>query len=30
VKAYGTLTPKQVNRLLQDQDWMEICNGNQK
>jgi hypothetical protein len=29
VKAYGTLTPKQVNRLLQDQDWMEICNGNQ-
>jgi hypothetical protein len=30
VKAYGTLTPKHVNRLLQDQDWMEICNGNQK
>ncbi|MEO7004668.1 MAG: type II toxin-antitoxin system RelE/ParE family toxin [Acidobacteriaceae bacterium] len=29
VKAYGTVTPKQVNRLLQDQDWMEICNGNQ-
>lgn len=29
VKAYGTLTPKLVNRLLQDQDWMEICNGNQ-
>jgi hypothetical protein len=29
VKAYGTLTPKQVNRLLQDQDWTEICNGNQ-
>jgi hypothetical protein len=29
VKAYGTLTPKQVHRLLQDQDWMEICNGNQ-
>ena len=29
VKAYGTLTPKQVNRLLQDQHWMEICNGNQ-
>lgn len=28
-KVYGTLTPKQVNRLLQDQDWMEICNGNQ-
>jgi hypothetical protein len=29
VKAYGTLTPKQLNRLLQDQDWMEICNGDQ-
>ena len=29
VKAYGTLTSKQVHRLLQDQDWMEICNGNQ-
>ncbi len=29
VKAYGALTPKQINRLLQDQDWMEICNGNQ-
>ncbi len=28
-KAYGSLTAKQVNRLLQDQDWMEICNGNQ-
>jgi hypothetical protein len=28
-KVYGTLTPKQVNRLLKDQDWMEICNGNQ-
>ena len=28
-KAYGALTPKQVTRLLQDQDWMEICNGNQ-
>ncbi len=28
-KIYGTLTPKQVNRLLQDQDWTEICHGNQ-
>ncbi len=28
-KAYGTLTPEQMNRLLHDQDWMEICNGNQ-
>jgi hypothetical protein len=28
-KAYGSLTPKQVNRLLQDHDWTEICNGNQ-
>ena len=28
-KVYGALTPKQVNRLLKDQDWMEICNGNQ-
>jgi hypothetical protein len=28
-KVYGTLTPKQINRLLKDQDWMEICNGNQ-
>ena len=27
-KVYGSLTPKQVNRLLQDQDWMEICNDN--
>jgi hypothetical protein len=29
MKAYGGITPKQINRLLQDQDWMEICNGNQ-
>lgn len=29
VKAYGSLTPRQVNLLLQDQDWMEICNGKQ-
>jgi hypothetical protein len=28
-KAYGALTLKQINRLLQDQHWMEICNGNQ-
>lgn len=28
-KAYVALTPKQVSRLLQDQDWVEICNGNQ-
>ena len=28
-KAYGALTLKQMNRLLQDQHWMEICNGNQ-
>lgn len=28
-KAYSGLTAHQVNRLLQDQDWMEICNGNQ-
>jgi hypothetical protein len=29
VKAYSGLTAHQVNRLVQDQDWMEICNGNQ-
>ena len=29
VKAYAGLTTYQVNQLLQDQDWMEICNGNQ-
>jgi hypothetical protein len=28
-KAYSGLTAHQVNRLVQDQDWMEICNGNQ-
>ena len=28
-RAYGSLTPKQVNLLVRDQDWMEICNGNQ-
>lgn len=29
VKAYAGLTTHQVNQLLRDQDWMEICNGNQ-
>lgn len=29
VKAYAGLTAHQVNQLLQEQDWMEICNGNQ-
>lgn len=29
VKAYAGLTTHQVNQLLHDQDWMEICNGNQ-
>jgi hypothetical protein len=28
-KAYGALTAQQVNRLLHDQSWMEICNGPQ-
>jgi len=23
------ISPKQIKRLLQDQDWMDICNGNQ-
>ena len=27
VKVYGSLTTKQVNQLLQDRAWMEICNG---
>ncbi len=26
-KAYGTLTEQTVNELLQDNDWMEICDG---
>ena len=29
VKGYGALTSRQVSRLLQDHDWVEICNGNQ-
>jgi hypothetical protein len=29
VKAYAAITPKQINRLLEDKDWMEICNGSQ-
>lgn len=28
-KVYGGLAAHQVNRLLKNQDWMEICNGNQ-
>lgn len=28
-KAYGILTPKQMDRLLQEQDWVEICNDNE-
>jgi len=27
-KAYGNLTKQQINQLLQNNDWMEICNGN--
>jgi len=29
VKAYAGLTTHQVTQLLQDHDWMEICNGGQ-
>ena len=29
VKAYASLTAHHVNQLLRDEDWMEICNGNQ-
>ncbi len=29
VKAYAGLTTHQVNQLIQDHDWMEICNDNQ-
>ena len=29
VKAYSTLTAHQVNQLIQENDWMEICHGNQ-
>lgn len=28
-KAYDHVTAHQVNRLLEDRDWTEICNGNQ-
>ena len=28
-KAYGNLTAQQVNQLIQDKDWMEICNGDE-
>ena len=26
-KAYAGLTAQQVNQLIRDRDWMEICNG---
>lgn len=29
-KAYGGLTAQQIRQLIQDNDWMEICNGNEK
>jgi hypothetical protein len=29
VKVYAALTPQQVNRLIRENDWMEICHGNQ-
>jgi len=29
VKAYAALTTHQVNQLIRENDWMEICNGNQ-
>jgi hypothetical protein len=29
VKAYAVLTTHQVNQLIQQNDWMEICHGNQ-
>ena len=28
-RAYGDLTPEKLNRLLTDQDWVEICDGDQ-
>lgn len=28
-KAYSSLTEQQVNELIQNNDWMEICNGDQ-
>jgi hypothetical protein len=29
VKAYAGLTTHQVNQLILESNWMEICNGNQ-
>lgn len=29
VKAYAGLTAPQVNQLVRENHWMEICNGNQ-
>lgn len=29
-KAYGSLTTQQIRQLIQDNDWMEICNGDEK
>jgi hypothetical protein len=29
VKAYAGLTTHQVNQLIRENDWTEICNGNQ-
>ena len=29
VKGYQALTELQINRLLDDQDWVEICHGNE-
>lgn len=29
VKAYATLTTHQVDQLIRENHWMEICNGNQ-
>jgi len=26
-KAYGTVTEQQLDQLIQNNDWMEICNG---
>jgi hypothetical protein len=28
VKAYAALTTRQVNQLIRENDWMEICHGN--
>ncbi len=29
VKAYAALATHQVNQLIRENDWMEICDGNQ-